>query len=454
MNVSSPMPDILTGLDSAHSARAWLDADGAPVQAMLIGLHRFQSVNLAYGVAAGDRLLALAGKLIRDFALAHGEGAGGNAPLVARIGGGVFLVASRAPASRQRWQWLAETLAATLTRPLGPGAGDIRLRPRIALLRGLPGEGAAVLLDRLDQALSTLHSRPGQRLIWADGSHRARGRSAARLEADLLGALGEEHGGSQIAVLFQPQYAVADDALVGAEALVRWDHRQLGRIGAEALFAIAERGDHVTQLSRHIAAQAMTVAAGWAKGGQFRLSLNVTAADLAAPDFAERMRAIMASSSFDPACLTLEITEQTLIAELATSVAALRQMADLGVGIALDDFGSGFANFRMLKALPLDTLKLDATLLADVATDPRDRAILCAIIAMARALGLKVVAEGIETEAQLAVLREEGCDVYQGFLRSGPIAGEALAGTMMPNNSARDGANTGQSRIGTHFPHG
>lgn len=431
MDAPANSHDLLTGLDSAQTARAWLDAGGAPVQAMLIGLHRFHSVNLAYGVAAGDRLLALAGKLIRDFVAAQGD----QEPLVARIGGGEFLVASRTPASRQRWQWLAETLAATLARPhlnlrTGAGADDVRLRPRIALLRGRPGEGASVTLDRLDQALSTLQSRPGQRLIWADGSHRARGRSAARLEADLLGALAEEHGGTQMAVLFQPQYAVADDALVGAEALVRWDHRQLGRIGAEALFAIAERGDHVTQLSRHIAAQAMTAAASWATAGQFRLSLNVTAADLAATDFAERMRAIIAASGFDPACLTLEITEQTLIADLATSAAALRQMADLGVGIALDDFGSGFANFRMLKALPLDTLKLDATLLADVASDPRDRAILSAIIAMARALGLKVVAEGIETLAQLAVLREEGCDVYQGFLRSGPIGGEALAGAM------------------------
>jgi predicted signal transduction protein with EAL and GGDEF domain len=434
MTTAAPSPldqhDVLTGLRSAQAARAWLDEGAAPVQAMLIGLHRFQSVNLAYGEAAGDRLLAQAGKLIRDFVLTQDEGPSGVAPFVARIGGGVFLVASRTPASRQRWQWLAETLAATIARPLGSGTGDVRLRPRIALLRGLPGEGASVLLDRLDQALSTLNSRPGQQLIWADGSHRARGRSAARLEADLLGALQEEQGGSQIAVLFQPQYTVADDALMGAEALVRWDHRQLGRIGAEALFAIAERGDHVTQLSRHIAAQAMTAAASWTQAAHFRLSLNVTAADLAATDFATRMHAIIAASGFDPACLTLEITEQTLIADLATSAAALRQMADLGVGIALDDFGSGFANFRMLKALPLDTLKLDATLLADVTTDTRDRAILSAIVAMARALSLKVVAEGIETEAQLVVLREEGCDLYQGFLRSGPIDGMALAGEL------------------------
>lgn len=429
MNRADAVPerhDPLTGLVGADAARAWLDADGPPVQVMLIGLHRFEAVNLAYGLAEGDRLLALVGKRLGAFALSQRDGAQGRdgaAPLVARMAGGVFLFASRAPFSRARWQWLAETLAAALAGPIG--TSEVRLKPRLALLRGLPGEGASLLLDRLDQALASLDARPGQRLIWADGSHRARGRSAARLEADLLAALARADHASGIALLYQPQYAVADDRLIGAEALVRWDHPQLGRIGAEALLAIAGRGDNVVQLSRHVAAQALAEAAQWGEG--LRLSLNVTAADLAASDFSEAMTAQIADSGFDPRRLTLELTEQTLVSDLAAGAAALRRLADLGVGIALDDFGSGFANFRMLKALPLDTLKLDSSLLRDVAMDQRDRAILSAIVAMARALGLKVVAEGIETEAQLAVLRAEGVAVYQGFLRSGPVRGKGLA---------------------------
>jgi EAL domain-containing protein (putative c-di-GMP-specific phosphodiesterase class I) len=226
-------------------------------------------------------------------------------------------------------------------------------------------------------------------------------------------------------MLFQPQFAVADGSFVGAEALARWEHPEFGRIGAETLFAIADRGDHVAQLSQHIADRALAAAALWPNGR--RLSLNVTAEDFAVGDFAAAMLRRIDQSGFAPECLTLEITEQTLIADFEACAAALRQLADVGVAIALDDFGTGFSNFRTLKALPLDVLKLDQSLVRDVATDPRDRAILGAITAMARALGLKVIAEGVEDEAQLAVLREEGCALFQGFLRSGPLEAAALA---------------------------
>ncbi|XVN46091.1 EAL domain-containing protein [Novosphingobium rhizosphaerae] len=123
----------------------------------------------------------------------------------------------------------------------------------------------------------------------------------------------------------------------------------------------------------------------------------------------------------------MEITEQTLIADFEACADALRTLAARGVAVALDDFGTGFSNFRTLKALPLDTLKLDRSLVRDVARDGRDRAILAAIVAMARALSLSVVAEGVENEAQLAVLAEEGVDLFQGFLRAGPMDGAAMA---------------------------
>jgi diguanylate cyclase len=125
--------------------------------------------------------------------------------------------------------------------------------------------------------------------------------------------------------------------------------------------------------------------------------------------------------------LTLEVTEHTLVADFERSAQVLGQLAELGVRIALDDFGTGYANFQTLKALPIDTLKLDGSLARDIDQDPRDRAILRAIIAMARALGQKVVVEGIERETQLAVLADEGCDTFQGFLRAGPMPAAAIA---------------------------
>lgn len=409
--------DPLTGLPGMRSAALWLaQHESGFVHAMLLGLHRLRSVNLAYGHAGGDSVIAEIARRIADFAADEL----GPAPLVARVGGSEFLIAADGPISRERWQWLAEALTRRISRAM-PMRGDVlHLVPRTALLRGLPGEGGPALLDRLDQALGAVQQQAGRRIMWADGSHRARGRSAARLEADLIGAMARD----EIGIVFQPQYRVSDGALVGVEALARWEHTQLGQIGAETLFAIAERGDHVAQLSRHIARKAVAEAAGW---HGLALSLNVTAEDLADDAFAGDFRAILEQTGLSPQRLTLEVTEHALVADFAQSAAALAELAESGVRIALDDFGTGYANFRTLKALPLDTIKLDASMVRDVDSDPRDRAILTAIVAMARTLGLKIVCEGVEREGQLAVLQQERCDTFQGFLRSGPISADEVS---------------------------
>lgn len=409
--------DALTGLPGIDAARAWFKKHEVGfVHAMLLGLHRFRSVNLAYGKAGGDAALAEIARRIADFA----QDELSSDSLVARVGGGEFLIASRGTISRERWQWLAEALTRRISRALLVRGESLQLVPRTALLRSIPGEAGAAVIDRLDQALGSLQQQAGRRILWADGSHRARGRSAARLEADLIGAMAR----NEIGLVFQPQYRVVDGALTGVEALARWDHAQLGRMGAETLFAIAERGDHVAQLSRHIAGKALAIAAAWPTLG---LSLNVTAEDLADDAFADDFKTLLHQSGFPPHRLTLEVTEHALVADFVRSAGVLAKLSVLGVRIALDDFGTGYANFRTLKALPLDTIKLDASLIRDIDSDPRDRAILTAIVAMARALGLKVVCEGVEREQQLAVLAQNGCDTFQGFLRSGPVPADIIA---------------------------
>ncbi len=416
----NPQPaDILTGLVGADSARAWLGAAAAAgdVGAMLIGLPRLQSVNLAYGQSAGDRVLVAMAQRIRDFAKTD---IGGDM-LIARLTGGQFLIGSRQPPERERWQYLAEALGRVIARTL-PVEGDaLQLVPRIALIASRGSHSGDSVIDSLVRAAAKLERLPGRRILWAGEGRGAPGASLALLEADLLGAM---HRG-EITVLFQPQYAVHSGELTGAEALARWHHPRFGRIAAETLFAVADRGDLVAQLSRHIAALALGLAAHWPS--PLRLSLNITAEDFALGDVAANMRGLIDTSGFAPERLTLEITEQALIGDFAASAQALQSLAGDGVQVALDDFGTGYSNFRALRALPLHVLKLDQSLIEDIVEDPRDRAIVVAMIAMARAFDLKVIAEGVETAAQLAILAAAGCDTFQGFVRSGPISAEEFA---------------------------
>ena len=436
--------DALTGLTSLDAARGRLAAwsrgeedvpatEGAAaaeptiaktpcVHALMLGFRRFETVNLAYGEAAGDGALVEIARRLMHFADAELDGPW----LVARGGGGTFLVAANEECSRERWQLFAEQLADVVARPIERRAGTLRLSPRLALLRVLSDEDSEQVLDRLAQTLALAKHQQGRRVIWANGETAHAGTTAAQLEADLLRAI----DGNQIEVMFQPQFRIsgedsAEDILSGAEALARWNHPRLGRIGAAALFAVAERADHVVPLSRHIAAAALRTAVRWPEG--LRLSLNVTADDLAVGSFATELAIAIDAARFPRNRLTLEVTEQVLVADMQLAERMLAGLAAQGIRIALDDFGAGFCNFRYLKTLPLHYLKLDRSMVDGIVEDPRDLAVLRAIVAMAGALDLEVIVEGIETEAQRAVIGREACGYYQGFLKAQPLSARAFS---------------------------
>ncbi|MEO5587900.1 MAG: bifunctional diguanylate cyclase/phosphodiesterase [Novosphingobium sp.] len=414
--------DALTGLPGIEAVRerlrAWSGDERAALHALLLGLRRFDAVNLAYGTSAGDLALAEVAARLTHFAAAELDG-----PWLAARAGGSFLLVANQACSRERWELFAQQLADTVAGPIARGTGALRLSPRVALLRVLNQDSPETMLDQLGQALSGAPA--ARRIVWADGETARSGRTAGQIEADLLKAI----DGDEIEIVYQPQYALPGGELTGAEALARWNHPVLGRMGAGALFAAAERADHVAQLSRHIARLALEGAAQWA--GDLRLSLNVTAADLAAGSYADGLLAQIAATGFPPARLTLEVTEQALLHDIQLADQTLRALARTGIRIALDDFGAGFCNFRYLKLLPLDYLKLDRSMVEGITTDARDLAVLRGIVAMASALDLQVIAEGIETEAQREAIAAEGCAFYQGFVAAQPMSAaefQALAG--------------------------
>lgn len=421
--------DAVTGLPAIETVRGrlgeWLaqaarSETPACVHALLLGLRRFDAVNLAYGARTGDAALAEVARRICSFAEHELDGPW----LVARGGGGNFLLAADEACSRERWLVFAEQLADRIARPMPAARGVLRLTPRVALLRALPTEGVESMLDRLGQTLGS-RGVEGGRIAWAEGEAVPPGRTTSELEGDLLVAIDRQ----EIEIVFQPQFTLSKEGadrerLTGAEALARWRHPTLGRLGAAALFGIAERTDHVAPLSRHIAGRALAAAKAWP--GELRLSLNVTSADLAAASYGDQLMEMVRESGFPPERLTLEVTEQALLGDVHSAARTLGRLSREGMRVALDDFGAGFCNFRYLKLLPLDYLKLDRSMVEGIGEDPRDIAVLRAIVAMAGALNLKVIAEGIESEAQRTRIAEEGCAFYQGFLRAKPMSKAAF----------------------------
>jgi diguanylate cyclase (GGDEF)-like protein len=406
--------DALTGARDGPGVRRWIGRrleDGASVSAILIGLTRFETVNTAYGRSAGDALLRAVSRRLGEVARElFGRGA-----VVARMGGSEFLVASD-EADAEKIAAASVRFEEALGRPFVVEGEFVPLGTRIASAVSAEGDGAASLLRRASEALFEHHV-----------PREASAPSMDALAADLRHALDR----GEIGVLFQPQVSIASDVIVGVEALARWQHPGLGEIGAETLFAAAEHAGLAGTLSDHVQALALSAAARWPVHlAKLRLSINVTAGDVGRPGFADSLLGRIDASGFPRNRLTIELTESGIMEDLGEAARLFAELRTAGCRVAIDDFGTGYSSLAYLKALPLDYLKIDKRLSQDITGTVRDRVVVRGVIDMARSLGLAVIAEGVETKAQLDLLAKEGCNYYQGFLRSGPIDGEALARLM------------------------
>ncbi len=236
-------------------------------------------------------------------------------------------------------------------------------------------------------------------------------------------ALARAISGGKIKVHYQPQIAVATGEVVGVEALARWD----GAAGPEELFRRAASAGLAERLSRQIQREALQRVGAWTGAlANLRLSINLLAADLERPGYERWLLDEIAAAGLSPERVTAEITESSLVADRPAAAARLSQLRAAGVRIAVDDFGTGFCSLAYLTSLPLDSLKIDRGLVADIVGGSRDRIVVKAMIRLARELGLQVVIEGVETAAQLSLLNGWGCDLYQGFLGARALDEAAL----------------------------
>jgi EAL domain-containing protein (putative c-di-GMP-specific phosphodiesterase class I) len=228
---------------------------------------------------------------------------------------------------------------------------------------------------------------------------------------------------------FQPQRSLESGTVVGAEALLRWERTGFGMVSPGEFVPVAEETGLIVALGDWVLRTACAQAVEWQRDQQLtiRMAVNVATVQLRQPDFVERVRAALEQTGLPPYQLELEITEGCLVSDVDETVEKLRQIRALGVALAVDDFGTGYSSLAYLKRLPLDRLKIDQSFVRGIPHSPNDCSLVRAIIAMAHNLKLDVIAEGVESQAQIDFLCAEGCDEIQGFLLSPPISADAFA---------------------------
>lgn len=347
----------------------------------------------------------------------------------------------------QTWRWeqgsSSVQLSPALAREAGFGTEGGRRVSLMDLFRKLDADGRRAARNAVDRLQNDGHAtafahggaEKGERHAHHVGVERGGSAIVGRVETlgtRALGDLDEDLPGAlkrgEIDILFQPQVKIAGGQVVGVEALARWAHPRLGEIDAPTLFAVAERSGRLLALSRHVQRTALEEVARWPDAlAALRIAINVTSIDIAQPEFSDRFIAQIGALGLERSRITVEITEGGLIEDLASASRLLADLRLTGFRVAIDDFGTGYSSLAYLKALPLDYLKIDKQLAQDIDGSPRDRVVVRGVIDMARALGLAVVAEGVETERQLTLLAEEGCNYYQGYLYAPPLTSVALA---------------------------
>lgn len=412
--------DALTGLpnrtllaDRMTHALAGARRHGQGVAVLFLDLDQFKVLNDASGHAAGD--LALVEVARRLTAAVRPE------DTVARFGGDEFVVLCEA-AGLTTGRQVADRLHQALTCPLQIQAGSHVLSASIGIAIADELSTAADLLRDADAAMYRAKERGRSRTQVFDTE--IRDRASARLEAStaLRRALTED----ELLVCYQPIVSLADERLLGFEALVRWQHPQRGLLGPGDFIPDAEETGLIVPLGEQVLRMALQEAAGWVAnagpGTPLGLSVNVSARQLDEQDLPQVIAAALRSSGFPAASLALEVTETVVMHDVLRSVESLHALRATGVQVSIDDFGTGYSSLNYLKRLPVTTLKIDREFVSGLGGDPHDSAIVAAIIALARALDLRVIAEGVETRCQLEELRRLGCEAAQGFLWAPPLS--------------------------------
>jgi diguanylate cyclase (GGDEF)-like protein/PAS domain S-box-containing protein len=406
--------DALTGLPNrsvfASSLAAIADkaaTDGEAVAVLCINLDRFKAVNDVYGHAAGDGLLVAVAQRLHATA--------GDAGLVARLGGDEFAVIQIGGSQPGHAGALAERFLNSLERAFAIDGQELRVSASIGVaVFPADAQTPAELIKYADLALHRAKAEGRGAVRFYEAAMDQALRERRQLDTDLRRAI----AGDELSIHYQPMVDLERGCVLGFEALLRWNHKQLGEIGPATFIPLAEESGYIVELGAWVLRKACAEAAQWTP--PLKLSVNLSPIQFIQDDLAREIEAILAETGLEPSRLDLEITEGVLIKEPDRAIAILQRLKKLGVQISMDDFGTGYSSLSYFRTFPFDKVKIDQSFIRDMMVNKQARAIVRSVIGLGRGLGMPVVAEGVETAEQLDALRLEGCDQVQGYLISRP----------------------------------
>jgi diguanylate cyclase (GGDEF)-like protein/PAS domain S-box-containing protein len=427
--------DALTGLpnrmlmqDRLNQALSQARRSGGVVALMFLDLDRFKLVNDSFGHPQGDALLKEVANRV--------AGCLRDTDTVARLGGDEFTVLLPDLSAPQAAGQVAERILGLFSQPFaGAEEHEIFVSASIGI-SVFPRDGAdpESLVKHADTAMYSAKDAGRNSYRYFTDNLNAQVREKVMLESGLRRAI--ERG--ELRLHYQPKIDLATSRLIGAESLVRWQHPSMGLVSPAKFIPVAEDSGLIVPLGEWVLRAACEQIRKWRdRGLEPKVAINVSARQFQQQNLAEVVLGAVREAGVDPACLELELTESAIMKDAEASVSTLDRIKSRGISIAIDDFGTGYSSLSYLKRLPLDVLKIDRSFVRDITTDHNDAAIVRAIIGLARSLGIKVIAEGVEDEKQLAFLNANGCNYGQGYLFGRPIEPESfeaiLAGQQRPD---------------------
>ncbi|WP_136681519.1 EAL domain-containing protein [Neptunomonas sp. XY-337] len=420
------LPNRLNMLEKLRSLREDAARQKQSLAVLFLDLDDFKKVNDTLGHEFGDKVLLKAAQRLRSTV--------GEAQIVGRLGGDEFIILLRNDCATEGMQPLLERLLAAFQHPFVLDQREVTLTASIGVATYPEnGRSCSELLRNADAAM--YYSKRQGRNTYTFFNHNMGKEVYQRLllEEQMLGALSR----GEFELHFQPQVCLVSGKMSGAEALLRWTNPVLGAVGPDLFIPVAEESGQIVPIGKFVITEALSAAHAWQQQGlDLRVAVNLSPRQFRDENLTQFILDELNRFELAASVLELEITEGLLLSGHSGVLDALTQLSDAGVSIAMDDFGTGYSSLSYLRRYPFDLVKIDRSFIRDLMLDSADQELVSAAISMAHGLGLSVLAEGVETEAQWARLKAMGCDAIQGFVFSKPVPKDALLQLALASNTA------------------